>query len=237
MLGGLGIPMLMKRNSATFPSSGLLAYWKLDGNSNDDSGNGNDGTDTSISYGAGKISNSAGFNGSTSRIDIPSIEPSSISVSAWVKFSSRTNQIMVEHIRTRDEYFGLNFRGWSLWMLTSLGNVGFSIYTGSTTPGATAETPSDSPAVDTWFHFVGTFDGSTVRVYRNGVEGTSASVSLSYGTELEFANIGVRQYLSYGGDYFSGWWNGNIDEVGIWDRALTADEVAALYNGGAGLTY
>lgn len=45
----------------------LISYYKLDSNSNDSVGT-NNGTDTSVSYVAGKIGNAASFNGSTSTI-------------------------------------------------------------------------------------------------------------------------------------------------------------------------
>ena len=49
----------------------VIAWWKLDGNSNDASGNGHNGTDTAITYTTGKINQAASFNGTTSKITVP----------------------------------------------------------------------------------------------------------------------------------------------------------------------
>src|SRR5690606_35078959 len=52
-------------------TTALVAYWKYNGNSNDSSGNGHNGTDTSMTYGAGQVGDCAIFNGSTSKIIVP----------------------------------------------------------------------------------------------------------------------------------------------------------------------
>src|SRR5690348_3864445 len=67
---------------------GLVSYWKLDGNSTD-SIDSNTGTDTAISYSAGNglIIQGAGFNGSTSKILIPSQTVTNCTISFWVNFT------------------------------------------------------------------------------------------------------------------------------------------------------
>ena len=80
--------------STTTRSNNLLAYWKLDGNSNAATSSFN-GSDTSITYSSGNgiINQGAGFNGSSSKITLGtgslSINHSSgdYTVSAWIKLS------------------------------------------------------------------------------------------------------------------------------------------------------
>ena len=64
----------------------IKGYWKLNGNSNDYSGNGNNGTDTNIAYSQAKLSQGAVFNGSSSRIDITDNSTLDINGSIGISF-------------------------------------------------------------------------------------------------------------------------------------------------------
>lgn len=79
----------------------------------------------------------------------------------------------------------------------------------------------------------------TVKVYYNGIEEHSFSYS-SYLNSVDGGGNFENTILSmFAGDFdginYAG--PGKLDEVGIWDRVLTASEVSALYNGGSGITY
>lgn len=76
-----------------------------------------------------------------------------------------------------------------------------------------------------WNHFVATFDGTNYTNYFNG--------SLVYSSELPVSLTSVN-LGSYAGIQIA---DGQGDEVGVWNRALSSTEVSELYNGGAGLTY
>jgi hypothetical protein len=82
-------------NRAAVWSNGFISVQHLQGNSGDSSGNGFNGTDTAITYGAEKIQEGATFNGSTSGITQGSSaalgEGAAFSASAWVKFSTLPN--------------------------------------------------------------------------------------------------------------------------------------------------
>lgn len=70
------------------------------------------------------------------------------------------------------------------------------------------------PQVGTWYHVVGTYDGSVAKVYINGVEKGSRSCTLSYDTSTAFV-AGSDTEVLYG----------QLDEVRMYDRALTPDEL------------
>ena len=81
-----------------------------------------------------------------------------------------------------------------------------------------------NPSASNWTHFAFVFDGSTnVIGYKNGVAGSSVS------TNYDFSNLGLGAtfQLTHGNHY-----DGNMDEVAIWDTALTASQVAQIYHGG-----
>ena len=100
--------------------------------------------------------------------------------------------------------------------------------------GATI-TSSVSVADNFWHHIVGTFDPTNdLRIlYVDGIE-----VGISYGVITSFSDGGVSIPLSIGRTFRTGWgsptsyFNGTIDEVKIWNRALTLDEIKASYNAG-----
>jgi Concanavalin A-like lectin/glucanases superfamily len=80
--------------------------------------------------------------------------------------------------------------------------------------------------VNTWYHVVGTFDGTNINLYTNGT--LSAHTAEVPNIVLNFANIGAGS----GADYF----NGIIDEVAIYSYALSATQVAAHYAAGTSFT-
>jgi prepilin-type N-terminal cleavage/methylation domain-containing protein len=74
-----------------------------------------------------------------------------------------------------------------------------------------------------WHHLAGTFNGSTVRIFLDGVEGTPDSYSGAITSSSGHLLIGA--YTTGGGSYF----NGLIDEVRIYSAALTASEIQKIY--------
>lgn len=81
------------------------------------------------------------------------------------------------------------------------------------------------PELGTWYHLVGVRDGDEVKLYLDGklVSTTEAGpADVSTGP----LSVGRAQYAAEKGDF----WNGSIDQVSVFDRALTADEVSALHD-------
>ena len=86
---------------------------------------------------------------------------------------------------------------------------------------------SVSAALDmnTWNHIVGVYDGTNLRIYKNGVE----IQSVAYSTPI----TAVSEALFMGNDLsdqYDDKWIGSIDEVKVWSSALTAIEVQEIYN-------
>lgn len=81
-----------------------------------------------------------------------------------------------------------------------------------------------------WTHYVMTYDGTNLIAYKNGIAtSTGDTNSLSSSTNiLQFGRKNTSGSLFY---------DGKMDEIGVWSRALSAEEVKRLYNGNGGLTY
>lgn len=95
--------------------------------------------------------------------------------------------------------------------------------------------------LNTWTHIVvvynGTYNASQVLIYVDGVsqgltaEKDNLASSPTYTRPLKFGN------RVNGGDVAQYFLDGHMDEVGIWNRSLTAIEISDLYNGGVGISY
>ncbi len=77
------------------------------------------------------------------------------------------------------------------------------------------------PTGNQWLHLAGTYDGSKQRVYLNGVEVTSIDAARGFPPENNPLIIGGSQNLGEMEEY----WHGQLDEVRLYKRALTAAEI------------
>jgi hypothetical protein len=214
-------------------AEGLVTYYPFNGNANDESGNGNDGA---ISGGATLTSDRFGnpnsayhFNGVNGIIEVPDAPilnvRDAITLAAWV--SPEVNQgvelPIVLKYRSRlgeDAYWlytwtsgepeGPRFR------VDCSGGVG-DVYSPSLLP------------INTWSFVVGTYDGSSAKLYVNGELKASASVSGQINVSSRPLTIGGVWEGVVGVDIFYAF-NGKIDDVRVYDRALTSDEILQLYN-------
>ncbi|MCP4607472.1 MAG: hypothetical protein GY845_01975, partial [Planctomycetes bacterium] len=111
--------------------------------------------------------------------------------------------------------------GWS-WQLryNGPGNyMGFNFNGNSEGPTWVSTNQNLSPGE--WYHIVGVFDGTTIKCYLNGIETDSEQIS---------GIVGSNSSLFIGQDGWGNVFNGNVDEVKIWNRALSSDEIKSSYN-------
>ena len=167
-------------------------------------------TNDGATAGTGEVDGGGLFNGSTQYIDVP-LQASfpALTVDAWFNsgnVSNGNNQRIVANSHT-DE----SDQGFQLMFNTGGSNGFFDVGNGSIDIAADwTYTISNN----TWYHYVGTYDGTNSRAYINGVlVGTSAGSSGSVQSTGYDVNIGRNP--AYTGDYVYG----NVDEVRISDRS------------------
>ncbi|MCA9388201.1 LamG domain-containing protein, partial [Candidatus Berkelbacteria bacterium] len=213
--------------SDNFSMSGNKGLWHLDeasGTITDSSGLGNDGTLSGGSYGAaGRLATALDFNGTSDFVAVPDSASlditNNLTVSFWV-YADTTPQLWDSPIiKTTDDDswydgFGMFYQG---------GQIRFWVDQYDTNVASAAF------SVGSWHHVVGTYDGTTVRVYVDGVEGTPDSYTGSITPNNTSLFIGSGADASGAGYY----WDGKIDEVAVFDRAIDSSEVQALYKRGA----
>lgn len=208
-----------------------LSYWKLDESSGDavDAVASLNAVNTSVTYSAGKINNGAVYNGSAYHTiaDNAAIKPSSdISISAWVNITSTSSYQM---LLAKGENTG-DTRSYELRCFGTTTRLEVQMRTGGGSYDASQTTTAIGTGV--WTHIVYTRTGTTHKIYINAVSDTlSSSVTTSGSIDYNADNLWFGQ--RNGAFRF----NGKLDEVGIWNVALTQAEVTELYNGGAGNQY
>jgi len=217
--------------------AGILAYWKLDDISwTDSSSNGRNLTLVgSLSNPAGLIGNSAsGFSGNDYLITPSGLAPLSgkRTYSCWVYFNSNDigYQIIWGQGGTEDYQSTYPFIIETNNQITSWFTTENGYWTNGIDSGIIPDT-------DVWYHLVLTFDGSIGILYVNGTSVGSSEYSGSIlAPDIDRFLFG-RYYtdINYNDNEFNPLaLDGKIDEVGVWDRALTQEEITTLYNSGAG---
>lgn len=134
-----------------------------------------------------------------------------LTVMCWARFTSGTSPAMVSR---------WDGAGYILWINTGSAYVGW----GDNSSGLVQDATDYAAAINgSWHHFCGTRGSTTSRLYFDGKEGANAANGTLGTSTAQFA-IGAYS----GGS--SGRWGGNIDDVRVWNRELSADEVLAAYN-------
>jgi len=194
-----------------FPDGGGLALYQLNGDATDVSGN-YDGTASNVTYGAGEFGQAGVFNGSNSYISNTSISgfPSGAAartLSFWVNAQGSGVRVIGGYGNTATaQYFGL-----SITLENAINFLGYN-YNLTTT----YTIPQNQ-----WVNIVTTYDGTTQLLYANGVQ--VYSVARTYNTVSSEFRIGDDLWGT------TERFEGSIDQVRIFNRALRPYEVEALY--------
>ncbi|MFO0850510.1 MAG: right-handed parallel beta-helix repeat-containing protein [Gemmataceae bacterium] len=206
----------------------------------DSSAQGNTGTLTGgVTTTAGKVGRAFDFPGNVGdyiRVpDSPALSPTgAVSVELWVKGTAPAG---LSYLLAKGPA-GAGNAAYALYSLT--GGLQFYVYTAAS--GLVLSPDAGAGVWDnTWHHVVGVYDGSRVRLYVDGVQvgtGTPATGAISYSLTANTPDLFVGNYPLVPGVYPSGDlpFKGQLDEVGVFNRALTGAEVAAIVaQGGRGV--
>jgi hypothetical protein len=204
-------------------SEGLVGWWPFDEGSgttaNDSSGNNNNGTLVNgPTWTTGKLGGALSFDGVNDYVGLGN--PSSLNFSGQITFGAWIKP------QANDGLRNIAAHG---YRLSPNQEVFFRINTGSYQVGSwdgdSRVTSYAIPAedVNNWVHLVGLYDGSNWKLYRNGVAVSSASYSVGAITVSENWAIGAR------GTGTERFFNGLIDDVRLYNRALSDTEIKALY--------
>ncbi len=196
-----------------------ISHWKFDEGSGTSAADAAGGMTGTLTNGAGWTSGHFGsavlLDGSNDYVAMPAFDVtgSAVTISTWARVGSfaQFDQRFIAKTADQTDYWTLSTSGQALRMRLRTGGV-VSVTSTATLP------------LNTWFHAVTTYDGATVRLYLDGVQvGSTAATGAIATSPSGVVNIGRSPA---GTNYL----NGAVDDVRIFARALSAVEVAALYN-------
>jgi gliding motility-associated-like protein len=217
------------------PTSGLMGWWPLDGNANDISGNGYNGT----AYGVTSVSDRNGNSNSAYSFDITS--------TGW---GSAKDRIVVTDDAVANAWYQANAFTISTWIKLDVKTGSFAnrphtilgVWDGNGTAVMRHQisasnfqstklnsTINSSTALvnNNWVHVVTSWDGDTLRHYQNGTAAGKSYLSYSIPSSTNYADITFGELHMGNGHWYH--FAGSMDDMGVWDRALSPREVEQLY--------
>jgi len=232
------------RGSGSTLKDGLISYWALDEASgtraDSHTANSFDLTDVNtVLSGTGAVyatcadmerTNSEGL----THADNDAFSPSSLTITAWVKFESFPGGANITSIFSKDDYALTATREWNLYYSDSDNKLKFIVFYGSSF--FSADTAANSLSLATWYFLVARHD-----------QGTGVNLSIDNGTPITSAGNHTMNSstapLAVGGIHNGGvlapafGFDGLIGPVSMYNRSITDSEVTLLHNSGTGLKY
>lgn len=216
----LGTFFAFAQPPAYVPNEGLLAWWGM-ADATDATTNGNTLTPVSVTATTDRFgtANAAySFNGTASYLTRTSIghtftQAGSFSVSIWVKKATSTSGVAIMSGTTASSNF--------IWLVQC--DATKAIFGTNKQQSSWFWTNATTNYVlNEWEHYVGVYTANTMTFYRNGVlQGTTTNTH----TNVSQASLPIWIGRGVSGNYF----NGSLDDIGLWNRALTPNEIAVLY--------
>jgi hypothetical protein len=229
----LNITLAVKASVPSYvPTNGLVGWWPFNGNANDESGNGNNGTVNGVTLTQDRNGNSNSafsFDGINDFIGLNLLSTLNnqtyATFSFWVNFTQQDGCII--------GHWASNFGNINQNLGAVIERSGSSSILFSNNGGLGANL-TQAIGNNTWYHIVFVLDGSQsssqnrLLLYINGQLST-----INYGIVNDKVGTATstffgRRDVDFGnyGNYFGGM----LDDIGIWNRALTQQEITNLYN-------
>jgi len=193
------------------PTNGLVGYWPFNGNANDESGNGNNGTNNGATLTTDRFGNTNSaynFDGINDNIGLGNFfNYTSFSISMWVKPGNQNGHAVIidnNHASSNN---------WVFQTISNFSNNGYNFINSNEVLLST----------NNWNHVILSYSLGVVRVYLNGNLVTETPWSLNY-------NNSPSLFLGYWQAANARFWKGDMDDIGIWNRALTQQEITNIFN-------
>lgn len=224
-----------------------VVLWLDAGQTASYSGTGNTWTDLSTNALNGTLVNSPTFtsspanirfNGTNQRVTFAAnsavqfLNTSPYTLEAWIYPTQIPPSSVYQGIIDRESNPGTGRDGWNFWLQGNSQASNTTVAFGSERFGLGVQNSASTSvtAVSTigvWQHMVSTYDGTTIRIYRNGVQLTTGTSNVNITNTTQTVGLASR---SGAGSFFYG----SISAVKIYNRALSASEILQNYNALAG---
>ena len=215
-------------------AASLVSWWPGDGNANDIAGK-NNGTlqGGATATNSGVVGQAFSFDGTNDYVqipDAPSLRPTNLTIEAWVRFDSLDSA--VTGAPAGEQFIvlkrGSNFEGYDLGK-TRVGSNDVFRFLVAPASGADSLVRSSTLVVTgVWYHIAGVIESNFIQIYVNGRLEGQTNVFLAQDFVSEPLYLGTSGLSGYDGRL-----SGALDEISLYNRALSSNEVAAIYVAGS----
>lgn len=202
------------------PPTGLIAWWSGDGHSFDTAGSHHGTLIGDASYGTGMVQQAFSFDGAQNFVRVPDstdwdFGTGDLTIDLWVRFDVVQNSMFIHQMQgTAAGGFEFDYQANLLVFAVSQFNVGIQ--------------RAWEPVADTWYLVAVTRTGDNFRLYVDGIQLGSEEVE-----SAPLKNVGGPLQIGIWQQDASWQMNGQIDELEIFDRALSASEIQAIFDAGS----
>jgi hypothetical protein len=215
---------------ATRPA-GLVSWWRAEGSANDGVASNNGTLLNGASFASGMVGQAFSFNGSNQCVQVPhaaSLVASNYSIEAWVKPLAQVSDAI-----NQDLIFGQIFGRCQLVVRTGSLGVRLAFAFGTSQNSFYEATGTSEIPIGQFSHLAGTWDGTTLRLYINGVLNAQSTPHASpVDSGCPFSIGGFYSPTADSCGYVGQFFNGLIDEASYYSRALSGAEIQSIYNAG-----
>jgi len=207
-------------NRKSYPGTGTT--WT------DISGNSNTGTLTNGPTYSSANGGSIVFDGTNDKVIVPynsNLNPSNVTISVWFKRTLATNYSHFAGLPASNSSWGNPYVSYGIEFIGTTDQPALVLGFSNNTFAYTTATASASTVVGVWVNAVGTYDGSSSKIYINGSLITSNAETRTLLTTSANFVLGTETQ-----DTSTYPLNGNIASTKIYNRALTAAEVSQNFN-------
>jgi YVTN family beta-propeller protein len=222
---GSGVTLTFDIVDMSVPGAELLLHFDepagattfYDASDNDNHGSCS-GSSCPIAGANGRFNAALSFDGVDDYVQVPNgsdLNPQqAIAISAWIYPSDWNGNRRIVQKGSYDDQYRLLAEGGSLrFDLSGVNSLNTTL-----------------PATDVWRHVVGVYNGTVMQIWVDGRKEAEENASGAIDITSDSLFIGTKHESAPSGDHF----NGLIDEVAIYARALSAEEIEALYWSGPG---
>ncbi|HEX3108095.1 MAG TPA: LamG-like jellyroll fold domain-containing protein, partial [Thermoanaerobaculia bacterium] len=212
-------------NCTAVPAN-AVAWYRAEGDTTDSAGVTLGAISGGVTYGTGEVGQAFTFDGTSGSMNVPmssSLQLTNGTIEFWMK-GDPTNTLACCQGLVSTQMYAVEITG---------GTVSFAL---STDGGVTTPYPAATASITTgtWHHVAATYDGSTISLYIDGALAAATSHSGSISNNGGFLSVGSEDgragacngCTGTAGRYFKGL----LDEVTIYNRALSAAEIQTIYN-------
>jgi uncharacterized repeat protein (TIGR01451 family) len=209
------------------PPANMVAWYPGDGNANDIQGGNNGSLQNGATFAAGEVGQAFSFDGVDDQVVVPhnanQNTGSQITIDAWVNPSSLGHGRTLLQKRSAANIGGYVFET-TAQPLGNNNGLQWVIMIGGVF--SSLQTPANVLTVNAWQHVAATYDGATMRIFVNGVEVASKAQTGAIDATTDPLVIGRNVVTADD-------WQGLIDEVELYNRALSPAEIQSIVNAGS----